>query len=368
MLEYVMAYTKPDGTFPHIGDQDDGRLLPFGGASTGTHRPLLAIGAVLFNRSDMKAASGSWGPEAHWLLGKAGFKAFDRLNPGREHTATSKGFLEGGVFGMRDDDLHMVVDCADVGLRGRGGHGHNDCLSFELFAYDRTFITDSGTFRYAVPAEVRNRFRSTAAHNTAMVDGQEMARFISGTHWRIHDDAKPTLHLWYTSAEADVFDGSHSGFLRLPEPIRHRRRIIFDKRQRMWMLEDRFLGSGHHTYEVFFHFAPTVGCHLGGDSLVAETQDPDGPNLAIIPLETEGLRVGIRPGWVSTRYGAREEAPVACYTAVGEAPLTMRFCLFPSPAKSGYDVEEVRCRGWELVEEWTEKAPVTQLAGTTGHA
>ena len=68
MIEFVMYYTKPNGSSPQIGDNDDGRLhilSNYGSWNSLDHRYLLAIGAVLFDRSDFASSlirrlSGCW--------------------------------------------------------------------------------------------------------------------------------------------------------------------------------------------------------------------------------------------------------------------------------------------------------------------
>ena len=73
MIEFVIYYTKPDGTAPQIGDNDDGRLhilSNYGDGDILDHRYLLSISDVLFKRTDFKQASGGFHEEAFWLLGK----------------------------------------------------------------------------------------------------------------------------------------------------------------------------------------------------------------------------------------------------------------------------------------------------------
>ena len=43
---------------------------------------------------------------------------------------------------------------------------------------------------------------------------------------------------WSTSAERDVFDGWHDGYMRLGDPVLHRRRITLDKPARRFRIED----------------------------------------------------------------------------------------------------------------------------------
>ncbi|MFQ5904406.1 MAG: heparinase II/III family protein, partial [Candidatus Binatia bacterium] len=148
MFEFILYYTKPDGTAPQIGDADDGRLHPLSDTLPDDHRYLLTIGAALFKRGDMKAASGLFHEEALWLLGPEGLKQFHAI-PEASTPLSSKAFPQGGFYIMRHHDHYLICDVGDVGIRGRGGHGHNDTLSFELFAFDKTFIVDPGTYIYS---------------------------------------------------------------------------------------------------------------------------------------------------------------------------------------------------------------------------
>ena len=79
MVEFVMYYTKPDGTAPQIGDNDDGRLHILSNYSNWNrldHRYLLSVGAVIFKRSDFKDAVGEFCEEAFWLLGEEGLNIY----------------------------------------------------------------------------------------------------------------------------------------------------------------------------------------------------------------------------------------------------------------------------------------------------
>jgi len=82
MIEFVMYYTKPDGTVPQIGDNDDGRLhilSNYGNWNRLDHRYLLSVGAVLFKRQDFKDAASKFHEEAFWLLGEEGLSIYNAL-------------------------------------------------------------------------------------------------------------------------------------------------------------------------------------------------------------------------------------------------------------------------------------------------
>ena len=83
MIEFAMYYTKPDGTAPQIGDNDDGRLhilSNYGNWNRLDHRYLLSIGAVMFKRRDFKeAGAGEFHEEAFWLVGEEGLNIYKAI-------------------------------------------------------------------------------------------------------------------------------------------------------------------------------------------------------------------------------------------------------------------------------------------------
>jgi hypothetical protein len=132
MFEFVEAYIKPDGTIPLVGDADNGRVQKLGMQPLNDHRYLLALGAVLFDRADFKQSAGCFRDEAFWLLGPDGAASFDAIEPSGAAIA-SRAFDDGGFYVLRSDRAHVFVDCGEVGMLGRGGHGHNDITSVEVW-------------------------------------------------------------------------------------------------------------------------------------------------------------------------------------------------------------------------------------------
>jgi len=338
MLEFAAAYTKPDGTIPLYGDADDGRLQILSEETKenfNDHRYLLSIGAVMFERADFKAAAGKFWEEAWWLLGEAGKKKFDSL-PEVKKPNDSIAFSEGGFYFMKHQDLYLSVDYGPVGLRGGGGHGHNDALSIEVFAGDKSFITDSGTYVYTADPAARNEFRSTNAHNVVIVDGQEMAEMGEGGRlWSIADQAKAKCLKWETSDNYDLFIGEHYGYRRLKEPVTLRRAIYFSKAEVYWLIKDELFGEGSHQAELMFHFRP-MDISLDSKSLIVKTIVA-GRNLALIPLEVNNTRAEVVDSWFSPSYGIRHKAKAIKYSRAGRMPITFTTLITPY-ADSGSDI------------------------------
>ena len=80
-------------------------------------------------------------------------------------------FSDAGYYKLYDGDIAVMFDAGEPGPSYMLGHAHCDCLSFELSYKGKPVIVNSGT--YAYQSELRPYFRSTAAHNTVVVDGEE---------------------------------------------------------------------------------------------------------------------------------------------------------------------------------------------------
>jgi uncharacterized heparinase superfamily protein len=231
---------------------------------------------------------------------------------------------------MRHDASHVIIDCGEVGMHGRGGHGHNDILSFELVLDGTRVLTDCGSYVYTASREWRNRFRSTAMHNTVQVDGAEINRFISPDDlWRLRDDARPVDVCLRPSADHDYFQGAHTGYDREPHRIRHVREIVLDHEAPLVFLRDRLIGAGRHEFTWRFHFVPAAVLAVVDSSVRARI---DGRDLWLNAVELPaGATWQIESSWVSPRYGVKAAASVATVTWSGAAPSGARFVFGLAP-------------------------------------
>jgi hypothetical protein len=221
MFEFIAYYTKPNGLCPLIGDNDNSRLLIFENEHLNDHRHLLSTATVLFKRGEFKKSCERLWADSYFLLGEKSIEIFEKIDP---KELKSKAFFSGGFFIIREGNFHLIIDCGDLGLRGLGGHGHNDTLSFELF-YGENFITDSGTFTYTRDYKERNKFRSTFAHNTPIIDEKELAEFDEVDLWYIKDKTNPKVLIWKVKSKEIIFKGEHNGY----SPIKVARELRYFK-------------------------------------------------------------------------------------------------------------------------------------------
>lgn len=324
MFDFVRNYLKPDGTAPRIGDSDDGRVLKFTSRPPDDHSYLMPLAAVLMDNNKFKLSPES-DEELLWWLGKSGREVFDRLQTS-EHPPRSQAFPEAQIFIQRREHLYSIIDCGDHGALGRGSHAHSDALSIEVFAHGRTFIRDPGTFGYTGSERWRNRFRSTAYHNTVRVDGQEISRIVPGALFILGSNVRPRVHLWESNEARDVLDAEHDGYASLPQPVIHRRVVIFDKLDGYWIIRDILSGEGRHRFEFFFNLDAGLKIRMEPDRIIAH----DGVSaLAIVPAPGHAFEVKRATRWVSPSYGTRMRSSAIMFRLDAEVPFENIMRLIP---------------------------------------
>jgi Heparinase II/III N-terminus/Heparinase II/III-like protein len=310
MFEFVLFVTRPDGKVPQVGDADDGRLYILSDYSNWNRtdfRYLLSIGAVLFQRSDMKAHSDKFSEEAFWWLGPSSLMAFNLLTTSDDELE-SKAFQDSELYVMRMRDKYLLACCGIVGTAGIGNHKHNDLLSFELYAGDKAFIVDPGAYVYARNPGLRSLFRSTKYHNSVVIDGQEQNRFEANHVFEMTADSTVIVHEWNSTPDRDWLDVAHTGYTRLAQAVRHRRIFLFEKGTGTWRITDILVGAGDHIADWYFHFDHGIGLETVGGGLVRTSCE--GTNLAITVRAEIPLLFEIEEGWVSRRYGHRLPAKI----------------------------------------------------------
>lgn len=307
MLEFAAAYTKPDGSIPLVGDADDGRVHKLGQQDLNDHRYLLAACAARFSRADFKSVATRFWDEAFWLLGPDGAADFAKL-PDTAKPEQSVAFPGGGFFVLRNATTHVFIDCGEVGMRGRGGHGHNDILSFELFMRGAGVITDCGAFVYTASPDWRNRFRSTAFHNTIQIDDEEVNRFVEpNALWQMQYDAIPEGVRWGFSVSGAYWEGSHAGYRRLPEPCAPTRAMWLHPSAAILAIHDRVGGGGRHRVTWRWHLDPSCRASLDGQDCRLQTPNA---TLWMMPVGSVPAALRLDEGWVSKSYGVKTPTQV----------------------------------------------------------
>jgi hypothetical protein len=142
------------------------------------------------------------------------------------------------------------------------------------------------------------------------------------------------LRRWISTEALDFADAEHDAYRHLPDPVTHRRRVLFVK-PRFWVVVDDLDGKAEHRIEVRFQFAP-MEVALETD-LWARARGPLAHGLlvrafATVPLKGEILEGCLDPprGWASPHYGQRHPAPLLVYSAVAMLPIRVVTLLWPT--------------------------------------
>jgi hypothetical protein len=330
MLDFVASIMDAGGNVPMFGDADDGHLLRLDPSPDyAPFRSLLALGALLFRRGDFKEKAKGLDDRARWLYGEDADAAWDALDPEATHLPLRQTFPEGGfyVLGSRfdtQDEIRAVVDAGPLGYTAIAAHGHADALSFTLSVAGREFLVDSGTYAYHTQEQWRQYFRGTAAHNTLRVDGLDQSEQGGNFLWL--RKARAGCSLWLSSAEKDCFEGWHDGYQRLEDPVRHRRLVELDKRNRLLVVEDSLEMSQAHDIELFFHCDERCRVDAVEGGFVLE-RDGITATLTLPPSGTSELYRGSQApiaGWVSRRFDRREPSTTIVWRARLAAPALLR--------------------------------------------
>ncbi|MFQ5649565.1 MAG: alginate lyase family protein [bacterium] len=313
MYSFLMHTARPDGVMPQMNDGFHAKNL----------RLLFDTPAEFFSRQDFE------------FFASAGQR-------GRAADATSVAYPYSGVYVMRSDwspeARYLLVDAGPFG----SSHGHEDKLSFEVFAFGEPFIVDSGTYTY-VHNKWRRFFTSSFAHNTIVVDGRSQIRFPSAEHW-VNAPPETLGNKWISTELFDYLEARYEeGYGSVKEDILggivHTRRWLFVKPD-YWILWDVITGTGEHELEQFFHFWHEVEVELEdagkvravsrkGPILLLESFGPKLDEVTVFKGDEEPVQ-----GWVSPEYGVKMAAPAVKYKRAGELPLAFVTGLFAFPGSS----------------------------------
>lgn len=334
MARFSRAYSRPDGSVPLWGDADDARALPFGTQGINDHRYLHTIIGLYAGESslcnDTPAAVG----EVLWAQGP---KAVRRWLDTLPNSPQSQAFNEGGFYIMRSERDHVFIDCGPLGLAGRGGHGHNDCLAFEAMLDGVLLISDCGAYVYTASYSERNAFRSTSFHNTPQIDGLEINRFIRPDYlWNLHYDAIPRARGWRVEMDHALFVGEHQGYRRLASPVIPRRTILTNFSEHGLYIKDEFEGEGIHDVSIPLHLAPGLEVtEVLANELILSTGVK---RFKVWWPANSGYTFRVDEARVSPSYGVVQRCKRLTWERASAPLAPLSICLAPADTQAGIEL------------------------------
>jgi len=323
MFEFVNALCE-GGNPPLFGDCDDGYVLDLGSARPDA-REMLAWGASVFKREDFKQHSGADGESVRWLLGKSGLDVFDSLqdnNTARD--LAPHAFPESGLYLLQyghaksPENASVTFDCGPHGLPPMCGHGHADALSVTLRVAGQSVLVDPGTFDYFTYPELREYFRSTAAHNTLEIDALDQSEMLGAFLWGRAANAK--LLSWRPTSDGGSVSGEHDGYDRLADPVTHRRTVTLAGETGLLTIRDELDAMDSHQVEFRLHFAEHCRVRTSPSNVLRVCLADVELSLELdarLAVESVSAADDGHAGWISPAYHVKRRGA----TVIGRATL-----------------------------------------------
>ena len=298
MTDYLLAMATPDLGFPIFGDT---KRSP----AVSTERSSWPLHGFL------EQASERWGD--------AKYAARANLDEAPLPEKTSYAFTKAGHYVLRDrwgpDQIYMALHCTPPSLQQTGkrvcGHDAPDNGTFELYAFGRWLMTDTGHYVYGncPEADERKWHRLTRNHQTLTLDGEDA--WVQGR-----------ALLWRSDADGDLVVMENESYPGLV----HRRTVWFVNRE-FFVFLDEAIGDAQGELGLHFQFAPGE-VEVNADEKWARTCSPD---TNVLVWQGADAPVAIRSslGWTACEYGRRERRTAVEFAGHGAAPAVFLTMVVP---------------------------------------
>jgi len=185
---------------------------------------------------------------AEWVTARASEYA-SLPRPSAAARCSGSGYLAG-----RTGPWSAVFDVGPPGPGHQLGHAHADHLSFELWYRGSKLICDSGNATYT-RGVARQWYRSTAAHNTVRLDGEDSLETWGA--FRVGRRPKRQTGRILSSGDSTVrWAGAHDAYRHLHGSPVHER--FFCMNAGGVCVLDSISGKADHSVESFLHFHPAI--------------------------------------------------------------------------------------------------------------
>lgn len=279
MLHFLAVIKQPDGNIPFIGDNDNGRFLPFVTTGYADATQLLGVGNRVFPDEDFNVQN------------------------------VTQFFGDTKLAVMRSGSMYATIHNNPLSYHQGGetnklynSHTHCDMLSFTLSDGIQNIIVDPGTLCYTSSPEFRFKYRSTSMHNTVCVgerDQQKQNRrnLFTLTHYSF---PRKTEMLG-----DDCFKGEYE--YRDNDMVVYSHQRIFTLRESGCRVEDEITVEGEQTVKSYLHFAPGIKAEVVKDGVEITCKEA---HYTIMFMTEAGLSLKLKNGEVSESYGRSESDQV----------------------------------------------------------
>lgn len=311
MIDAAASVVDESQRAPRQGDSDEGRALVVDAPDVNRWALLLSTGAALFGPAP-------WWPKTTPSVMSVMLGSLSSVRPvasGRPGRRSSH-FPDAGLTLLRTHrgdrpEIWCRCDGGPHGYLSIAGHAHADSLSVEVRHGGVDVLADPGTYCYHGEPEWRRYFRSTLAHNTVELAGQDQS-LAGGPFLWLRDARTVIVDVRYDDEGAVTeWSAEHDGYEVLNPPARHHRTVRLDGGERRIDIADRIETVGRHQLRMAFHLGPTIHAERVDSEAVLKWSTTDGDRSAVLALPRElqwtAHRGETEPvlGWYSSGFGTK---------------------------------------------------------------
>ncbi len=291
MYDYIHGIAGPDLGAPMFGDASRPQR-------PGDRREEWQLYAPLMQAAD--------------LLNDSRFAARAQGDASQLPRQASSAFPEAGLYALRSgwgpEDIQLNLHCSPPAI---SSHDQPDNGTFELCAFGRWLMPDSGFYTYGHDPQSRAWHRRTRVHQTLTLDGRDSA--CAGRHLLWSSDSGSGLVA--VTVANDAYEG-----------LEHRRTIWFVQ-GRYFVLLDEAIGAVPGRLELHYQFAPGE-LRLDAERQLVHTDNAEA-NVALLAIAPQAMTLRREEGWHAWAYGKREPRPACSFQYPGTAPAVFLTVLVP---------------------------------------
>ena len=232
----------------------------------------------------------------------------------------SVGYLNSGFFvfrnGWDEECIQMIVKAGPPAF----WHNQPDNGTFEMWYDGRILFQDSGSYVYGGDKSVmdqRNYFRSTAVHNTLVLNGKDIE----------NTDSKTLL--WKPEGDVQILVTENQSY----EKLKHRRSIFFVDGQ-YFVIVDEAVGSAKGMVELHYQMPRRKTSNSPMDMTFVTENEDNRSNMKLQCFGPQGMVMEKEFGWVSTEYMKKLKRTNASFNVKKEDNKPVRYITVIVPKQN----------------------------------
>lgn len=343
-VDYLYQLINPQtGQMPVYGSNDGALILPLNSCDFTDYRPVLQLGSFI-TKGKRLFEPGAWDEDLYWLCGSKSL--YSKMDAPEQ---TSRSFSNGGAHILHGANSNAIIRCTVFQERP----SHADQLHVDIWWRGNNIACDAGTYLYSGKGIWRNRLAHSSAHNTVTIDSQDQMKLVSRFVWADWAQGK------VFQQGAELWQGGHNGYSRLPDPVSHIRTVLMLADDR-WLVLDHLNGKQSHHYAL--HWLINDFPYTQNDNSIClwpssnkykiQTGSLNGnTHFSVVRADSRSAR-----GWRSKYYGQKE--PAISMMLEADRPQVVFWTLF------GFEGDLIEVEGNMITisaEHWRRAINATEL-------